>query len=146
MKGGMTAQQIADKQVKRSQAATADYKNGIMATTVSPMASAAKAVDQWFQGVQKAYNDGTYVDALNSTPISVWQNAAVTKGAAAYAPGVAAAAQTIADFHQQRMQAQAGIDSQLSQMPRGDLQTNIQRMVAQVTGMSQFKFKKRRTA
>lgn len=140
----LTAQQIADKQVRRSQAAVQDYKDGIMNTKINPMQAAASAVDQWFAGLQKAYNDGTYVDALNNTPKSVWQDAAVKKGAAAYAPGVLAAQATIADFHQQRQQQQASIDAQLAGMPRGDLQTNIQRMLTQVTGMSQFKFKKRR--
>lgn len=144
MAKSLTAQQIADKQVRRSQAATQDYKDGIMNTKENPMQKAAQSVDQWFAGIQKAYNDGTYVDALNNTPKSVWQDAAIKKGAAAYAPGVMAAQATIADFHQQRMSAQQGIDAQLASMPRGDLQTNIQRMLTQVTGMSQFKFKKRR--
>jgi hypothetical protein len=140
----LTAQQIADKQVRRSQAAVQDYKDGVMNTKVNPMQQAALAVDQWFAGLQKAYSDGTYVDALNNTPKSVWQDAAVKKGGATYAQGVLNAQGIIADFHQQRMQAQQSIDAQLASMPRGDLQTNIQRMLAQVTGMANFKFKKRR--
>lgn len=144
MAKALTAQQIAEKQVRRSQAATTDYKDGIMNTKDNPMQKAAAAVDQWFAGLQKAYNDGTYVDALNNTPKSVWQDAAIKKGAAAYAPGVLAAQGTIADFHQQRIQQQQAIDAQLASMPRGDLQTNIQRMLTQVNGMAQFKFKKRR--
>lgn len=144
MAKSLTAQQIADKQVRRSTAAVQDYKDGIMNTKDNPMQKAALAVDQWFAGLQKAYNDGTYVDALNNTPKSVWQDAAVKKGATAYAPGVQAAQATIADFHSQRMQQQQQIDSQLAGMPRGDLNTNIQRMLTQVNGMAQFKFKKRR--
>lgn len=144
MAGTQTAQQIADKQVRRSQAAVQDYKDGVLNCKVNPMEKAAQAVDQWFAGISKAYNDGSFVDGLNATPKSVWQDATIKKGGATYAQGVKDAQGTIADFHQQRMQAQQGIDGQLASMPRGDLQTNIQRMVAQVTGMANFKFKKRR--
>lgn len=146
MAKALTAQQIAEKQVRRSQAAVQDYKDGIMNTKENPMQKAAQAVDQWFAGLQKAYADGTYVDALNNTPKSVWQDAAVKKGGATYAAGVLASQSTIADFHNQRMQQQQQIDAQLAGMPRGDLQTNIQRMVLQATSMANFKFKKRRGA
>lgn len=144
MAKNLTPQQIADKQVKACQGATQAYKDGITNCKVNPMQVAAAAVDTWFQGIQKAYNEGTYVDALNNTPKSVWQHQATTKGGMTYAPGVLAAASTIADFHQQRAQQQQAIDATLSTMPRGDLQTNIQRMVTQATQMAQFKFKKRR--
>lgn len=144
MSKSLTPQQIADKQVRRSQAAVQDYKDGIMNTKVNPMQQAAKAVDQWFAGVSKAYQDGTYVDNLNATPMSVWQDNAVKKGGASYAPGVAAAQATIADFHTQRAAKQQQIDAQLASTPRGDLETNIGRMNTQVRSMAQFKFKKRR--
>ncbi len=140
----LTAQQIADKQVRRAQAAVQDYKDGIMNTKENPMVKAAQAVDQWMAGIQKAYADGTYVDNLMNTPKSVWQDAAVKKGGATYASGVAGAQATIADFHQQRQQQQQQIDAQLASMPRGDFQQNVQRMLTQVTAMKNFKFKKRR--
>lgn len=144
MAKGLTAQQIAEKQVRRCQGAVQDYKDGVTNCKVNPMQEAAKAVDQWFAGVQKSYQDGTYVDNLNATPKQVWVDGAVKKGGATYAPGVAGALQTMVDFQTQRMSKQQQIDSALASQPRGDLQTNIQRMLTQVNSMAQFKFKKRR--
>lgn len=141
---GLTAQQIAEKQVRKAQSSVQDWKDGIMAVKTSPAQAAAARVDAWFAGLQKAYNDGTYQDGLAGVTLQAWQDAAIRKGGTSYAPGIQAAQATIADFHSQRIQHQAGLDQQLAAMPRGDLSTNIQRMVTQVTGMSNFKFKKRR--
>jgi hypothetical protein len=144
MAGTMTAEQIAEKQVRRSQAATQDFKNGVNAVKESPTKKAAERVDAYLAGIQKAVADGSYVDGCNSVSLADWQAKTANKGAANYAPGVLAAQQTIADFHQQRAQAQSAIDAELQSMPRGDIETNIQRSITQMRRMSEFKFKKRR--
>lgn len=144
MAGTMTADQIAEKQVRRSQAAVADYKAGVQAVKESPTKKAAEAVDRYLAGIQEAVASGKYQDGCNSVSLSDWQNKTIEKGSRNYAPGVAAAQQTIADFHAQRAVAQAAIDSELQSMPRGDTETNIQRAVTQMRRMSEFKFKKRR--
>lgn len=141
---GMTAEQIAEKQVRRAQGATQDYKNGVNSVKEAPGKKAAEAVDRYAAGIQKAIADGSYVDGCNSVSLSDWQARTVNKGAANYAPGIVAAQQTIADFHQQRAQAQASIDAELQSMPRGDLETNLQRAMTQMRRMGEFKFKKRR--
>lgn len=143
-KATLTPAEIADKQIRRSQAAVTDYKSGVMAVTESPMKKAADAADLWLQGIQQAHADGSFQAGLNAVSLEDWKNATATKGGASYASGVAASRDKIIDFQQQRASAQAGIDNQLAQMPRGDLQTNIQRMVTQVQGMANFAFKKRR--
>lgn len=141
---GMSPEQIAEKQVRRAQAATQDYKNGVNAVKEAPGKKAAEAVDRYAQGIQKAIADGSYVDGCNSVSLSDWQARTVNKGAANYAPGVVAAQSVIADFHQQRAQAQSSIDAELSSMPRGDLETNLQRAMTQMRRMGEFKFRKRR--
>lgn len=141
---GMSAEQIAEKQVRRAQGATQDYKNGVNGVKEAPGKKAAEAVDRYAAGIQKAIADGSYVDGCNSVSLSDWQARTVNKGAANYAPGIVAAQQTIADFHQQRAQAQSSIDAELQSMPRGDLETNLQRAMTQMRRMGEFKFKKRR--
>lgn len=140
----MTAEQIAEKQVRRSQAATQDYKNGVNAVKESPTKKAAEAVDRYLAGVQASVADGSYVDGCNAVSLADWQSKTAGKGAANYAPGVVAAQQTIADFHAQRTQMQQSIDAELQSMPRGDAETNIQRAITQMRRMTEFKFKKRR--
>lgn len=140
----LTPEQIAEKQVKRSQAAVADYKAGVMSVKESPMKKAADAVDRWMDGIRKSYEDGSYVDGLNSVSLAEWQTRTAEKGGANYANGVAKAAQTIADFQAQRAQFQQTIDAELAAMPRGDIETNLQRAMTQMRGMSRFKFRKRR--
>lgn len=144
MSKGMTAQEIAEKQVRRAKGAVQDFKDGVAAVTTSPTAQAAKAVDRWFAGVQQAMEDGSYVDGCNAVSLAEWQQRTIDKGGLNYASGVSAAADTIAEFHSQREAFQKSIDSKLATMPRGDLQQNIQRMLTQVTMQSGFKFKKRR--
>jgi hypothetical protein len=144
MAKALTPAQIAEKQVRRAQAAVTDYKDGVMAVKVSPTQKAAQRVDAWMQGLQKAYADGSSVDGLKGVSLQDWQKATVDKGGMTYAKGVADAQGVISDFHAQRQQEQARIDAQLNAMPRGDLSTNIQRMIMQIQGMSNFKFKKRR--
>jgi multidrug resistance efflux pump len=141
---GMTAEQIAEKQVRRAQASTQDYKNGVNSVKEAPGKKAAEAVERYAAGIQKAIADGSYVDGCNSVSLSDWQARTVNKGAANYAPGIVAAQATIADFHQQRSQAQASIDAELQSMPRGDLETNLQRAMTQMRRMGEFKFRKRR--
>jgi hypothetical protein len=140
----LTPQQIAEKQVRRGQAAVQDYKNGVLGVKKAPTQSAAEAVDRWFQGLTKSYNDGSFVDGCNAVSLADWAEKTAGKGAMNYGPGLQAAQGLIADFHAQRDQAQKSIDAELNATPRGDLQTNIQRMVIQATRMSEFKFKKRR--
>lgn len=145
MAKSLTPSQIAEKQVRRAQGAVQDYKDGVMGVKVSPTKTAADNVQRWFEGIQRSYNDGTYVDGLNSVTLQDWQNRTVGKGALTYAKGVADAQSTIEDFHNQRQQVQNQIDSELAGMPRGDLQQNLQRMLHQVSSMNQrFKYKKRR--
>lgn len=140
----LTPADIAAKQVRRAVGAVADYKAGVQAVKVSPNQLAAQASDRWLAGVQAAFASGKFVDNNNNTSLAAWQNAAVNKGAMNYGPGVQGALQTITDFQTQRAQYQQGLDAQLAQMPRGDIQQNIQRMVTQVTGMAGFAFKRRR--
>lgn len=140
----LTPQQIADKQVKRSMAAVQDFKDGVSAVTESPTKKAAERADAWFAGISQAHADGKFVEGCNDCTLEDWKAPTLKKGAMTYATGVQDAAGKIADFHQQRAQQQQAIDAILAGMPRGDLAQNIQRMVAQVQGMSSFKFKKRR--
>lgn len=140
----MSPQEIADKQIKRSQAAVQDYKDGVMAVKTSPTQAAADRIDAWFAGIQEAYQNGAYKDGLLSISLEDWKQRTASKGGATYAAGLAASKDKIVDFQTQRQAAQAGIDSTLASMPRGDLAQNLQRMVTQATMMSNFKFKKRR--
>lgn len=140
----LTPQEIADKQVRRAVGAVADYKAGVLATTVSPTAEAAKAVDLWKQGIEEAYANGAYVDGCNACTLADWQNATAGKGAMNYSSGVTASKSLIEDFHTQNQSNQASIDAILRGMPRGDLSQNLQRMITQVQEKANFKFRKRR--
>ncbi len=139
---------IAEKQVKRSQAAVSDFKAGVMAVTESPMKKAAEHVDEWFAGVQRAKDDGAFVDGCMSVTLQDWQNRTAEKGGNNYASGVAGAKQTIEDFHAQLQSAQQTINSDLSNTPyiHDDPNGNLERVRVQIQGMKRFKFKKRRRA
>lgn len=140
----MTAQEIAAKQISRAKAAIGDYKKGIQAVTESPTAIAARNVDKWFSGLQKAKDEGTYVDGCNAVSLQSWQDSALTKGAANMAGGLDKSIDKVIDFQEQRAAFQQRIDSQLASTPRGDLSTNLQRAMTQMQEMAKFRFKRKR--
>jgi hypothetical protein len=145
MAKNLTPQQIAEKQIRRATAAVNDYKNGVQGVKVSPTEIAAQRVDQWAAGVQRAHQDGSYVDGCRSCSKEKWIDRTVNKGAQNYVPGIKAAEQDIVDFQTQNAANQAQIAAGLASMPRGDLSQNLMRMMYNAEQKAQFRYKKRRS-
>lgn len=145
MAKNLTPQEIAEKQVRRALAATADYKKGVESVKVSPTAIAAQRVDQWAAGVVRAQQDGSFVDGCNSCSREKWVSRTVGKGATNYGPGIKAAEADILEFQTANKANQDQIAAQLASMPRGSFEENMQRMVFNATEKKKFRFKKRRS-
>lgn len=109
-------------------AATQRITNGVNAVTQSPTAAAANAVDRMVAGIQRAAASGKIQAGLNRVTLQEWKDAMINKGVPRIAGGAQAA--------KPRMQAflagflphlQSGIQQLDTQLPRGDIEQNIQR-------------------
>jgi hypothetical protein len=134
-----TAANAANRWASGMGTASEKMKSGVMAVTVSPTARAAQRADAYLQGVMRAVQSGKYADALNRVTLSDWQTAMVNKGIPRVAAGAAEGKGKFQAFMQQFLPWIQQGQQQLESMPRGDLETNIQRMVTMVRWNSQFK-------
>lgn len=132
-----TPQAITQKWLNNMSRASEAYKAGVQAVTESPTAKAAAAADRYVQGVQRAVDTGKFQNNLQRISLPAWQQATINKGAARLASGAAAAQ----DKMQAAMQSLIPyIQQGVSQLPpRGDMNANIQRAVAMMTWMGNYR-------
>jgi hypothetical protein len=130
-------QASAQKWANNLSAATTAIQQGVAGVTVSPTAKAAQMIQAQVAGVQRAAASGKTQRALEAVTLQQWQNAMTTKGVPRIATGAAAALPKFQNFLNQLIPYQQAGMNQLP--PRGDINQNIQRMVAWTQYMSGFK-------
>ncbi len=135
-----SASDIAAKWTKNTKAAGDEMRKGIQSVTEAPGLKAAAAVENMRVGINKALDDGTWQDNVSSVSLEEWKDKMLRKGVPRVSAGVDAAGPKVVQFHQQLGDHQERINSTLEGMPNITLEDGISRMIAQVEGMSQFKF------
>ena len=103
--------------------------------TVAPGQAAAKQKGVWVNNVTAAADK--WATRVAAVPLSDWQQAMINKGVPRIATGATAAQPKMATF-MGKLLPYIGA-GQASLPARGDLNANVQRMVAWVTYMSKFK-------
>lgn len=135
----MSAQQIAQNWQNGMGNATAKMKAGVNAVTVSPTQKAAAAADRYVQGIQRSVAEGKWQAGLNRVSLQQWKDDMLNKGIGRVASGAAAAVNKVTDFWTQfGPHLEAGVKA-LESMPRGDLETNIQRANAMMRHNATFR-------
>lgn len=132
-------QQAAEKWSRNLGASTQTITEGVQAVTVSPTQRAAERVDAYVSGVQRAVADGKYAAGLRRVSLEQWRQSMVQKGVPRIASGANQAVSKMSEFLAELFPHIEACQRTLSQMPRGDLQQNIQRMIANVEHMSRFR-------
>lgn len=135
-----TAADVANKWSQNLSNSTTQMQKGAQSVTVAPTQLAAANPNGYLNGVQQAVSSGKWQANLQKVTLSQWQNAYVTKGiprvqqaATADKPAVQAAMGPLLDA------VYAARDQINASMPRGNLQQNIQRSVAMMQAMAQYK-------
>ena len=136
-------QDFVKKWSQRTGSATDAYVKGIQQTTESPMEKAASRADKYAAGVQEAVASGRFQDGLRSVSISEWKDKATKLGAGRLASGVKEAESRMLAFAQQFLPFQEQVTSMVRQMDDSSLESRLQRMIAQVRGTAEFKYKGR---
>ena len=133
-----TPAQIAQKWARDLAASTETIRTGVEAVTESPTSKAAARSDAYLRGVQQAVADGKGQNGLNRVSLQHWKDDMLTKGLPRIASGASQAEPKFQAFMAEFMpHIEQGL-RQLQSMPRGDLNQNIQRMVAMVQHNARF--------
>lgn len=135
----MTPQQVAQKWARNLNAAGESIRAGVEAVTVSPTEKAARRVDAYAAGVQRAVADGTFVSGLRRVTLEAWKDSMLKKGAPRIGAGATAAVGKMEGFLAEFLPYVDSGKRALEATPRGDLQTNIQRMIAMVEHNARFR-------
>ena len=135
----MSPSQIADKWARNTKAATQSMKDGVMAVTESPMEKAAARSDAMVAGVQRAVNEGRWQAGLRRVTTQQWKDRMISKGIPRVAQGVTDAQPEFATFMSDFLPFVQEGQRQLEATPRGDLQTNINRMVQMIQHLSEYR-------
>jgi hypothetical protein len=133
------AQTVANSWAQGMSTAGEKIKAGVNAVTESPTAKAAARADAYMAGVQRAIASGKWQSALQAVTLQDWKTAMNDKGVTRIAAGAAAAKPKFQQFMTEFLPyLQQGVQ-QLSSMPRGDIETNIQRAVSMMRWNSGFR-------
>jgi hypothetical protein len=121
------ASQIADAWASGMANSGEKLRRGVQGVSQSPTEKAAQSVDRMVQGIQRAAAEGRIQDGLRRVTLADWQKAMLEKGAPRIASGAAAAKPKFQQFMSEFIpHLQAGMN-ELENMPRGDLEQNLQR-------------------
>lgn len=129
---------VAAKWATNLGAATQSMQDGVNGVQTAPTQLAAAQADRYVQGVQQAVSSGSWQKALQNVSLQSWQQSMLQKGIPRVASGANQAKGKFATFMSKLLPYQQNLQAQLAATPRGDLQTNIQRMIMWANGMAQF--------
>ena len=140
--GKMTPAEIQEKWSRNTKNAGEEMRRGIARVTEAPGVKAAEKVEKMRAGINAALDDGTWADRVSSVSLAEWKDKMTKKGVGRVSAGVDAASGKVTDFHNQLSDHQDRLSGQIEAMPDITLDDGIERMVAQVRGMSEFSFKR----
>lgn len=130
-------QEVAKKWANRVANSASDYRAGVMAVREAPGAAAARAVDRMIERLIALRDSGQLQAAMQSVSLQDWQRAAVEKGADRLASGARAAEPKMQNFLAEFLPYVESVKASLPE--RGNMDQNIERMLANVRGMARFK-------
>lgn len=129
---------VARKWSRNLAGSTESIKAGVQAVTRAPTESAAARQDAYVQGVERAAANGKWRRGLQRVTLPDWQASMLNKGLARIGSGAAAAVPKMESFMNDWLPYEQQLQQKLQSMPRGDLQTNIARMIAAVEHNAAF--------
>lgn len=130
------AASITEKWKTRTAGATQQVVEGVNRVTEAPTAKAARQKQAWINNTiakQDKWERNTAAVTLEE-----WR-AATTAGAQRIAAGVQAKAPKMEKFLQEFLPYVENVQRQVNQTPRGDMETNLARMVQNARLLSQFR-------
>lgn len=125
----LTAAEYVEKQARKLKGATEDIRRGIERTTEAPGAKAAKQAQVMKAKVVESIDSGKYARNVSAVTLEDWKDKAINKGIGRIAAGIDAAKVKNTATAEKLLQNVDAAKSVVDQTPRGDLETNLGRMV-----------------
>ena len=133
----MSANDVVAKWQKRTKAAAPEYQAGVNRVTVAPGEKAAQRQDAMLAGVQDAISSGRWARGVRAVTLEEWKNKAANVGTARIAAGVDAATSKMLPTFEKILTNVRGAQAAISSMPKGDLESNINRAVSYMRYMAE---------
>lgn len=139
MANRFTPEQLAEKQMRRTKAATQDMVAGVQAVEVAPsklaIAKKAKAVQNW----NDAMNSGKWERGLARVDLASWQKSMIEKGVARVSAGVDASKDKLIQFYAELIPFQTDLSKKIESLPDLTVEDSIQRAATWIRGMANFR-------
>lgn len=135
----LTATEYAEKWGRRIKGSTEDIRRGVQRTAEAPGMAAARQVELMKQKLLASIEDGTWAKNVAAVTLQEWQEKMLDKGIPRLAQGVDAAQTSQVQMAEKLL---ADVDASVAivnQTPRGDLETNINRMTTFAREMAKRK-------
>lgn len=123
----LSPSQAADKWSRNLGAATTAIQQGVNNVTTSPTEKAARNVEAYAAGVQRAVADGKYVAGLRRVSLEEWKRSMLEKGIQRIASGASAAKPKMESFMTTFLPHIEAGKRALESMPRGSFEQNMAR-------------------
>src|SRR5262245_48843727 len=136
------AAEYTEKWSRRLKASTPDIQKGVNKVTVSPTEKAARQAETALAKIIEAFQNGTWAAQLRKVDLQSWKDSALQKGLTRIAQGVDSAIPGQQEMAQRLLQAVDAAVAKVETTPRGDLETNIGRMVTFTREMAARKLKR----
>jgi len=137
----VNAQEYAEKWGRRLKGSTEDIRRGVQRVTVAPGEAAANQVELMKANIMKSLEDGTWERNVRAVGLQEWQDKFINKGIARIGAGVdAAQTKQVAMAEKLLANVDAAVEV-VNRTPRGDLETNINRMTTYAREMNKRKVK-----
>jgi len=130
---------IAEKYVRRTQAATTDMVNGVNNVTVNPAQQAIAKEQKLITNWNASINEGKWKRGMQTVTLEGWKQSMIQKGAPRVAAGAQAAQGKMEAFYSELLPYQDALQSKLANMPDITLEDSINKAVEWMRGMSKFK-------
>lgn len=139
-----SVQDVVSRWKKGMTGSVAKIKERINGLTTNPMLAAAAQKDKYVTGVMEAAESGRWEDGLRSVDFNSWKQKTAEVGTQRIAAGVEAATSKMTNFLTQLLPYTDQVSKSVQAMPSGNLEDNIQRAVAAMRMMANFKYRKAR--
>lgn len=135
----LSAQELAEKYVRRTTAATEDMKRGVASVTVNPAEKAIAKKDKLKTNFIASIDNGKWERGMRNVTLASWQEAMSGKGAQRVAAGVQAAQAKMEKFFAELLPFQQDLQSRIATMSDLTLEDSVARASAWIRGMANFK-------
>lgn len=137
----MTGAEYAQKWGTNLKSSSDSIVRGVEAVTKAPTLSAAEKQDKMLANLKKSVESGKWAAGLKRVTLAEWQSAMKERGIPRISGGVDGAQDRMALFGEELMAYQSTLSATIAKMPDVTLEDSINRAVAQIRGMSNFKRK-----